>query len=103
MYVINEFTIYTTDSDGNIAQGIYHGSMNYSSLSDDYIDSAQLLPYPVSEVTAGNRVLEGSNPLSISLTEFHFILLYKDRVAGICNLNDTLAYEEMLPLVIGLI
>lgn len=38
-------------------------------------------------------------PLSLSLTEFHFILLYKDRIVGICSLDDRLAYEETLPLV----
>ena len=38
-------------------------------------------------------------PLSLSLTEFHFILLYKDRILGICSLNDRLAYEESLPIV----
>lgn len=35
----------------------------------------------------------------MSLTEFHFVLLYSDRVVGISNLNEQLAYEEMLPLV----
>lgn len=41
------------------------------------------------------------NPQSICLTEFHFVLLYKDRVVGVCNLNDVLVYEEALPLVCG--
>ena len=39
-------------------------------------------------------------PLSIALTEFHFLLLYKDRIAAVCNLNEKLTYEEILPLVI---
>jgi vacuolar protein sorting-associated protein 18 len=38
-------------------------------------------------------------PTSIALTEFHFILLYKDRVAAVCNLDEKLTYEEPLPLV----
>ena len=71
------------------AQGIYHGGLNLKENSDDFIDSAQLLPYPSPEAF----------PLSMSLTEFHFVLLYKDRVTGICNLNDSLVYEEVLPLV----
>ena len=37
----------------------------------------------------------------MSLTEFHFVLLYKDRIVGVCNLNDALVYEELLPLVSG--
>lgn len=35
----------------------------------------------------------------MALTEFHFLLLYRDRVLGISNLNQQLAYEELLPLV----
>ncbi len=35
----------------------------------------------------------------MALTEFHFLLLYRDRVLGISNLNEQLAYEELLPLV----
>ncbi|KAF7320295.1 Vacuolar protein sorting protein [Mycena kentingensis (nom. inval.)] len=37
-------------------------------------------------------------PLSMALTEFHFLLLYKDRVVGVCNLDKKETYEEMLPL-----
>ena len=73
-------------------QGIYHGTMNYSANSEDFIDSAQLLPYPAADNTS-------PTPLSLSLTEFHFVLLYKDRIAAICNLNDALVYDELLPLV----
>ncbi|KAF9475624.1 DigA protein [Pholiota conissans] len=73
--------------------GIYHGSLNLDTETEDHIDSAALLPYPpLSERDAQE------NPLSLSLTEFHFILLYKDRVIGICNLDDKLTYEESLPL-----
>lgn len=38
-------------------------------------------------------------PISVALTEFHFILLYKDRVRAICQLNDQIVYEEMIPVV----
>lgn len=75
---------------GRLGQGIYYGNLNLSSNSDDFIDSAQLLPYPPSNMVT---------PISISMTEFHFALVYKDRVAAICNLNDALTYEEMIPLV----
>lgn len=76
----------------HLGQGIYHGTMNYSSSSDDFVDSAQLLPYPAADNTS-------PTPLSMSITEFHFVLLYKDRIAAICNLNDALVYDELLPLV----
>lgn len=35
----------------------------------------------------------------MALTEFHFILVYKDRVRAICRLNDQIVYEEKIPLV----
>ncbi len=37
-------------------------------------------------------------PLSIALTEFHFILLYQDRVMAISSLDDQVIFEEALPL-----
>lgn len=46
---------------------------------------------------AGQLVLEF--PISVALTEFHFVLLYKDRIRAICQLNDQIVYEEMIPLV----
>jgi Pep3/Vps18/deep orange family len=33
------------------------------------------------------------------LTEFHLVLLYSDRIAAISILNESLVYEEFLPLV----
>ena len=36
---------------------------------------------------------------SASLKKPRFLLLYQDRVAAICNLNEDLVYEEMIPLV----
>ena len=77
-----------------LGPGIYHGSLNLETEADDHIDGAALLPYPAS---SGSDVPE--LPLSLSLTEFHFILLYKERVVGICNLDDRTTYEETLPLV----
>ncbi|KAI0721331.1 Pep3/Vps18/deep orange family-domain-containing protein [Cerioporus squamosus] len=85
------------------AAGIYHGNLDFESASDDLIDGAQLLPYPAlasSPSLSPTRQNSASNiaPISMSLTEFHFLLLYRDRVLGISNLNEQLAYEELLPL-----
>jgi hypothetical protein len=76
-----------------LGPGIYHGSLKLAIDTEDHIDSAALLPYPDSETDAHESAL------SLSLTEFHFVLLYKDKVVGICNLNDKVTYEESLPLV----
>ncbi|THH33502.1 hypothetical protein EUX98_g626 [Antrodiella citrinella] len=76
------------------APGIFHGSLNFESTSDDFIDGAQLLPYP----DFPDSDTESGPPASMALTEFHFMLLYKDRVMGISCLNEELVYEEILPL-----
>lgn len=76
------------------AAGIYHGSLRIDTEVEDHIDNAQLLPYPQLPGLGA-----GDFPLSLALTEFHFLLLYRDRVVGICNLNDHMTYEEQLPVV----
>ncbi|KII93824.1 hypothetical protein PLICRDRAFT_49843 [Plicaturopsis crispa FD-325 SS-3] len=84
------------------APGIYHGTLNFESTSDDLIDGAQLLPYPILSPTSSSPDRGASTtaeaPVSIALTEFHFLLLYKDRITGVCILDEKLAYEESLPL-----
>ena len=74
--------------------GIYHGILNFQSKSEDFIDAAELLPYPSLVPKTDPDI-----PYSIALTEFHHILLYQDRIAAICCLDDQLKYEEPLPLV----
>jgi len=82
------------------APGIYHGTLNFDTNTDDHVDSTQLLPYPPlsssgSAATQPHREV----PISILLTEFHFILLYSDRIIGICTLNGKQTYEDIIPLV----
>lgn len=87
-----------------VAAGIYHGNLDFESNSDDLIDSAQLLPHPALPASPSlspsrQDAAQTATPISIALTEFHFLLLYRDRVLGISNLDEQLAYEELLPLV----
>ncbi|EKM61206.1 uncharacterized protein PHACADRAFT_247665 [Phanerochaete carnosa HHB-10118-sp] len=79
------------------SNGVFHGSLNFESSSDDFIDGAQLLPYPQ---LSGSPARAGPPevPLSMAFTEFHFVLLYKDRVLGVSALNEQLTYEDILPL-----
>ncbi|RXW19514.1 hypothetical protein EST38_g6337 [Candolleomyces aberdarensis] len=77
-------------------QGIFHGTINFESSSEDHIDSAQLLQYPSLATSPGKENQEV--PLSLAVTEFHFVLLYKDRIVGICNLDDKKTYEEIMPV-----
>lgn len=38
-------------------------------------------------------------PISMALTEWHFILLYDDKVKAVDLLSDKVVYEEALDLV----
>ena len=38
-------------------------------------------------------------PLSITVTDFHYLLLYPDRLLAISRLNEQVTYEELLPRV----
>ncbi|CAG8549918.1 24581_t:CDS:10 [Cetraspora pellucida] len=82
------------------APGIYHGSLVFGS-QDHVVDSAKLLPYPSMPSENDPSTMITENPLSIALTEFHFILLYKERIRAICQLNDQIVYEEIIPLKVG--
>ncbi|PWZ03605.1 hypothetical protein BCV70DRAFT_170440 [Testicularia cyperi] len=102
--------------------GVYHGLLSYTGdcgVGDSVIESANLLPYPAiaigSDGRRHSRMLDRDStangngnddghsaiteiPLSIALTEFHFVLLYHDRVMAISTLSDSLIFEEALPL-----
>ncbi|CAG8582248.1 14325_t:CDS:10 [Acaulospora morrowiae] len=83
--------------------GIYHGNLVFGSqdFGDHVIDSAQLFPYPATPSETDPSTLVSEIPLSIALTEFHFILLYKERVRAICQLNDQIVFEDNIPLKPG--
>ncbi|KAG9017840.1 hypothetical protein FRB93_004651 [Tulasnella sp. JGI-2019a] len=72
--------------------GIYRGTIPLPPSSESIIDSPSLTPYP----STGSGPPDV--PLSICLTEFHFVLLFRDRLCAISNLNEQLVWEEPLPL-----
>ena len=95
------------------APGVYHAMLSYADqqVGDSVVDSANLLPYPAVEPADGvnpshYRQSTASSiggamaeiPLSIALTEFHFILLYQDRVMALNSLDDQVVFQEALPL-----
>ena len=78
--------------------------------NDALIDSAQLLPYPPPfNVTSPAPSLSSPNtappaslpevPVSIVLTEFHFISLFNERISSVSTLDSKTDYEEIIPLV----
>ncbi|KAK4699337.1 vacuolar protein sorting-associated protein 18, partial [Phenoliferia sp. Uapishka_3] len=120
-----------TDSKGNITgislprsvawltgPGIYHGSLTFPSPSSDHlhpgdgiIESASLVPYPAEPSSAihissnyhEDDQHEGRTevPISMALTEWHFVLLYEDRIRVIGLLSDKVVWEEALDLPPG--
>ncbi|KAF5374819.1 hypothetical protein D9758_000409 [Tetrapyrgos nigripes] len=75
--------------------GIYSGNLNFDSHSDDFIDAADVIPYGLSSI--GTHEF----PISMALTEFHFVMVYKDRITGICHLDKKVTYEEPIPLKVN--
>lgn len=61
---------------------MYHGLLSFvdQDVGDSVIDSANLLPYPAVEQEEGGGETVAEIPLGIALTEFHFVLLYENRV-----------------------
>lgn len=83
-----------------IAPGIYNGELKYTTASpvDGLIDSPKLIPYPILEGLKDVADALPQAPLALALTQFHFVLLYQDRIVAVSNLNDKVVYEEALPL-----
>lgn len=97
--------------------GIYHGSLVFPPPSSDHlhpgdgiIEFATLVPYPaepatpthLSSATFDDRgkfeMGRTEMPISMALTEWHFVLLYEDRIRVIGLLSDRVVYEEVLNL-----
>lgn len=101
--------------------GIYHGTLTFPAPSSDHlhpgdgiIESASLVPYPAeplspTPISHSDPFSDHQNdpdgigrlemPISMALTEWHFILLYEDKVRVIGLLSDKVVYEEPLNLV----
>ncbi|KAI9293383.1 hypothetical protein K502DRAFT_293809 [Neoconidiobolus thromboides FSU 785] len=73
--------------------GIYYGDFIFGSQEKggNLIENGQLIPYPNQEI-----------PLSISLTEFHIILLYEEKIMAISKLNFEVVYKENIPSRFGI-
>lgn len=69
--------------------GVYHGSVTFGS-QDKIIDSPTLLNYPNYTSATGELLL----PISMALTEFHFIFLYNDRIVAVSKLSQEPVLEE---------
>ena len=76
--------------------GVYYGNLQFGSqgTGDKVITDYALLPYP--EHTLSGADVKSEAPISMAETEFHFLLLYSDRLLVINKLSNGLAFEEEL-------
>ncbi|RKP34668.1 Pep3/Vps18/deep orange family-domain-containing protein, partial [Dimargaris cristalligena] len=83
--------------------GVYHGQLVYGSqgTGDSVVSDPVLLPYPRDHPTSGTSVEGPEAPISMALTEFHIILLYRHSVKAVCLLNDEVVYEETINMASG--
>jgi hypothetical protein len=79
--------------------GIYYGNLVFGSqdsVADKVVDDGKLLAYP-NYPTSESKASESLPPLSLVLTEFHFLLLNKKRLFAINQLSEEIVYEENFP------
>ncbi|XP_028399921.1 vacuolar protein sorting-associated protein 18 homolog [Dendronephthya gigantea] len=97
----SQLVFYYTKARGNPSSfawltepGVYCGSLNFDTpqeTSGSITSEARLLPY----VTADGQ--SSTPPIALALTEFHVLLLYKNRFEAVCLLNDQVVFQDLLP------
>jgi Pep3/Vps18/deep orange family len=92
------FRINIVDSMDFLGSGIYHGMLNFKSSSENFLDTADLLPYPIYD-NGNTKGATPNVPISICCTEFHFVYLFPDRVVAVGILDHRQDYEEQLAWV----
>ncbi|XP_048829852.1 vacuolar protein sorting-associated protein 18 homolog [Brienomyrus brachyistius] len=75
-----------------MGNGVLYGQLDYV-RPDSLLSDVQVWEYVDSVHTV--------KPLSIVLTQFHFLLLFSDRVKAVCTLNGQVVYEDVFPEKFG--
>ncbi|KAK8861498.1 hypothetical protein IAR55_002319 [Kwoniella newhampshirensis] len=89
------------------APGLYTSSLATSN-SSEILTKPSLLPYPSLEapaaVSAFSRQIAPTTPsipptpIAVAMTQWHWLLLYSDRIVGVSKENEKMVWEEALPL-----
>jgi hypothetical protein len=76
--------------------GIYYGNLVFGSQDkgQDVLQNGKLLAYP-SIPDPINGGMRPQPPVSLTLTEFHFLLVMKNRLLAINQLSEEIVYEEV--------
>ncbi|XP_030627233.1 vacuolar protein sorting-associated protein 18 homolog [Chanos chanos] len=75
-----------------MGNGVLYGQLDYV-RPDSLLSDVQVWEY-TQDIDISNAF---SKPISIVLTQFHFLLLLPDRVKAICTLNGQVVYEDIFP------
>jgi len=77
--------------------GIYYGSLVFGSQDkgQDVLQNGKLLAYPATPDPSAGGAMRVQAPLSLTLTEFHFLLVLKNRLLAINQLSEEIVYEEV--------
>ncbi|TPX62294.1 hypothetical protein PhCBS80983_g00536 [Powellomyces hirtus] len=88
--------------------GLFCGDLTFGNqaLGDSLINNAQLLPYPrpadsPAQSSPGNPYPPTEPPISVNITEFHYLLLYESSIKAVNLLTSEVDYEENIPLEFG--
>ncbi|KAJ6667300.1 hypothetical protein lerEdw1_017278 [Lerista edwardsae] len=71
-----------------MGNGVLYGSLDYG-RPDSVLSDEQVWEYPSDVDAAANK------PISIVLTQFHFLLLFPDRVKAVCTLNGQVVFQDV--------
>lgn len=79
-----------------MGNGVLYGQLDYV-RPDSLLSDVQVWEY------TQDIDLNFVKPISIVLTQFHFLLLLPDRVRGICTLNGQVVHEDVFPDKFGML
>lgn len=87
------------------APGLYTSPLP-SSPSTDILIKPALLPYPSLD-SAGPAFVRSplkspgqtAIPISVVITQWHWLLLYSDRIVGVSRETEKVVWDEVLPVV----
>ncbi|XP_070796134.1 vacuolar protein sorting-associated protein 18 homolog [Pituophis catenifer annectens] len=71
-----------------MGNGVLYGSLDYG-RPDSVLSDEQVWEYPSDVDILANK------PISIVLTQFHFLLLFPDRVKAVCTLNGQVVFQDV--------
>ncbi|KAL6612789.1 Pep3/Vps18/deep orange family-domain-containing protein [Neocallimastix sp. 'constans'] len=86
-------------------KGMYTGELIFGSqkAGGSVINNSKLVSYPEDYSKSNSKMSKPVEtiPLSVAITQFHILLLYKKKIKAMCNLDNSIIYEEDIPLESG--